>query len=164
VIVIVEMADWPAFTAAGEDAAIVKSTNWNETLVELVVDPLVAVTVAVSVSAAEEVQVSVEVPLVTRTTVVELREHDALPVADTVRLTVPVKVPRAATVMVDVPPGEPTFGVTLDGLASMLMPPAPVTVTDTLVEFVISLFVPPVPVIVTAYVPAVVLENVHVDV
>jgi len=48
-MVIVETADWPALTAAGEDAAIVKSRKTKVTLVELVVDPLVAVTVAVSV-------------------------------------------------------------------------------------------------------------------
>ena len=34
VIVIVEVADWPALTAAGEEAAIVKSTKLNVALVE----------------------------------------------------------------------------------------------------------------------------------
>ncbi len=34
VIVIVEVADWPALTAAGEDAAIVKSTKLKVAVVE----------------------------------------------------------------------------------------------------------------------------------
>ena len=65
------------------------------------------------------------------------------------RVAVPVKLPRAATVIVEVPPGEPTFAVTLVGLALRLIPPPPIIVTATAVEFVMSLFVPPVPLIVT---------------
>jgi hypothetical protein len=49
VIVIVEVAEVPTVTAAGEDAAIVKSRKAKLTVVELVTDPLVAVTVAMSV-------------------------------------------------------------------------------------------------------------------
>ena len=123
------------------------------TLVELVVVPLVAVTVAVSVSATLEVQVSVDVAVGGMLTLVGFSVHTALPVAVTVRPTVPVKVPRAATVTVEDPPGDPTFAVTLVGLALRLMPgggPAPLMVTDIgAVELVIRLFVPPVPVIVT---------------
>jgi hypothetical protein len=112
------------------------------TLVELVVEPLVAVTVAMLVRAAALVHVSVDVALVPRTTLVGLRLHDAPLVAATVSATVPVKVPRAATVIVDEPPGAPTFAVTLVGLALRLMPPATGIVTVTTVEFVIPPFVP----------------------
>ena len=49
--VIVEVADVPTVTAAGEDAATVKSWNVKVTVVELVTVPLVAVTVATEVTA-----------------------------------------------------------------------------------------------------------------
>jgi hypothetical protein len=147
-MVIVDVAEVPTVTAAGEVATSWKSTNWNVTVVELVVEPLVAVTVAVSVSAIVEVQVSVDVAAGGILTLVGLRVQTALPVEVTVRATVPVKLPLAATVIVEVPE-EPIFAVTLVGLALMIMPPALVTVTVTLVEFVMSLFVPPVPVTVT---------------
>jgi len=149
VIVIVEVAEVPEVTAAGEDATIVKSRNENETLVEFVVEPLVAVTVAVLACATVSVQVSVEVPLVPSVTLVGLSVHAAELVAVTVSATVPVKPPRDATVIVDEPPGDPTLAVTLVGLALILMPPPPVTVTVTVVEFVMRLFVPPSPLIVT---------------
>lgn len=68
-----------------------------------------------------------------------------LGVTAVVRVTVPVNVPRAATVIVEVA-AVPAFTVTLFGLAEMLIPPALVIVTVTLVELVIALFVPPVPV------------------
>ena len=100
----------------------------------------------------EELHVSVEVPLVPRTTLVGLKRHVALPVEVTPRLTVPVKPPREATVILEVPPAAPTFAVTLVGLALRLMPgagPEGLIVTLTFVEFVISLLVPPVPIIVT---------------
>ena len=45
VTVIVEMADCPAFTAAGEDATIVKSTKLNVAVAVCTSDPLVPVTV-----------------------------------------------------------------------------------------------------------------------
>ena len=47
VIVMVEVADWPAFTAAGEDAAMVKSLKLNVAVVEWVMagDVLVPVIV-----------------------------------------------------------------------------------------------------------------------
>ena len=83
-----------------------------------------------------------------RATLVGLRRQVELPAAVTARVAVPVPVkpPREATVIVEVPPGAPTFVVTLVGLAEMLIPPPPVIVTLTLVELVIALFVPPVPV------------------
>jgi len=65
-----------------------------------------------------------------------------------VRVTVPVKLPLAATVMIELPVAPALTG-TLAGLASRLMPPAPTIVTVTMVELVMSLLVPPVPVIVT---------------
>lgn len=152
VIVIVEVAEVPTVTAAGEDAAIVKSLNVKVTLVELLGAPVaVEVTVATEVTAAVFVHVKVEVPLVPRTTLVGTSEQTAPFVAATERFTVPVKAPREATVMVEDPPGEPVFAVTLVGLALRLTPGVtpPVMVTVTAVEFVMSLFVPPLPVKVT---------------
>ena len=151
--VIVEVAAVPAVvvTLVGL-ATTLKSLNAKPTVVELVVVPLVAVTVATEVTAAVLVQVSVEVPLVPRTTLVGFSVHAAPLVADTASATVPVKAPLEATVIVEVPPGAPTFAVTLVGLALRLIPgggPAPFTVTVTTVEFVISPLVPPVPLIVT---------------
>ena len=149
--VIVDVAAVPAVvvTLVGL-AETEKSRKTKVTLVELVVVPLVAVTVAVSVSATAEVQVSVDVAVGGMLTLVGFSEQDALPVAVTVRPTVPVKVPRAATVTVEDPPGAPTFAVTLVGLALRLIPPGLVTVTVIgPVLLVIRLFVPPVPVIAT---------------
>ena len=92
-----------------------------------------------------------DVPPVGRVIVVALSKHDALPVEVTPRVTVFEKPPRDATVIVEVPPGEPTFVVTLVGLALRLIPgggPAEVTMTEIgPVELVIALFTPPVPVI-----------------
>jgi hypothetical protein len=150
VTVIAEVPADPAFTVTLVGlAAIEKSWKTKVTLVELVVDPLVAVTVAVSVWAVVELHVRVEVAVGGMVTLVGLRRQVALPVATTVRVAVPVKLPRAATVTVEVPPVGPTFAVTLVGLALRLMPPPPIIVTEIDVEFVISLFVPPVPRIVT---------------
>ncbi len=129
-----------------------KSWNMKVTRVEFVVVPLVAVTVAVSVSAVGELQDSVEVSKAAKAMLAGFTEHVALPVVDTVRSTLPVKVPRVATLIVEVPPGEPTLAVTLVGLASRLIPglTGAVTVTDmAAVELVMSLLVPPVPVNVT---------------
>lgn len=63
------------------------------------------------------------------------------------RVTVPLNVPLAATVIVEVA-AVPALTVTLVGLALRLMPgggPRELIVTSTVVELVISLFVPPVP-------------------
>jgi hypothetical protein len=147
VMVIVEVAEVPAVTAAGEEATSWKSTNWNVTVVELVIDPLVARTVAVSVSAIVEVQVSVDVVVGGILTLVGLKLQTALPVEVTVRATVPVKLPRAETVTVEVAE-EPRFAVTLVGLALRSMPPGTVTITEmAAVLFVMRLLVPPTPVI-----------------
>jgi hypothetical protein len=152
--VIVEVAAVPAVdvTAVGLDVAE-KSVNWNIMLVELVVEPLVAVTVAVSVSAVLELHDKVDVPVVPRVMLVRLKLHAAWPVAVTVRPTVPVNPARDAIVTIEVPPVGPTVVVTLVGLALTLIPgggPAAWTVTDIgAVELVIALFVPPVPVMVT---------------
>ena len=86
--------------------------------------------------------------LVPRVPLVGFRLHVAAPVAVTLRFTVPVKPPREATVIVDVPPEAPTFALTLVGLALRLTPPATITVTLIVVEFVIRFWNPPVPVIV----------------
>ena len=151
--VIVEAAAVPAVVVTLVGLAdTLKSVNVKVTEVELVVVPLVAVTVATEVTAAVFVQVSVEVPLVPRTTLVGLSVHAAPLVADTVSATVPVKPPLEATVIVEVPPGAPTFAVTLVGLALRLIPgggPAVVMVTVMTVELDMSLFVPPVPLMVT---------------
>jgi hypothetical protein len=168
VIVMTEVAAVPAavVTLVGL-ADMEKSTKWNVTLVELVVDPLVAVTVAVSVWAFVEEQVRVEVPLVPRTILVGLRRQVPPGEEVTVRATVPVKLPRAATVIVEVPPVAPTFAVTLVGLALRLIPgggPSEFIVTVTVVEFVIRLFVPPFPIICTLYGPEVVPVNEQVPV
>jgi hypothetical protein len=126
-------------------AVTVKSWKVKVTVVELVVDPLVAVTFSVSTSPTVPVHVSVDVPLVPNVTLVGLSEQVELPVEATVRLTVPVKPPRDATVMVEVPPVEPTFAVTLVGLAVISIP-AEATVTDiAAVELVMSLLEPPAP-------------------
>ena len=92
--------------------------------------------------------VRVDVPPAGRATVVGLKVQLELAVGVmlSVAVPVPVKPPREATVIVEVVPGDPTFVVTLVGLALRLIPPPPVTVTVTLVELVIALFVPPVPV------------------
>ena len=124
----------------------------NVTVVEFVTEPLVAVTVATEVRAAVLVQASVDVTLVPRVTLFGVRLHEAPLVAATVSATVPVKPPREATVMVEDPPGEPTFAVTLVGLALRLIPgggPVVVMVTVITVELVMTLFVPPVPLMVT---------------
>ena len=86
-----------------------------------------------------------------RGTLVGVRVQPVAGLTVSVAVPVPVKPPRDATVTVEVPPGEPTFVVTLVGLALRLIPgggPAEVTMTDIgPVELVIALFVPPVPVI-----------------
>ena len=93
-----------------------------------------------------------DVPPAGRVIVVTLSEQDEAPAEVTARVTVFKNPPRDATVIVEVPPGRPTFVVTLVGLALRLIPgggPTAVTMTEIgPVELVIALFVPPVPVIV----------------
>ena len=120
--VMVDVAAAPAFVVTLVGLAVtLKSLNAKLTLVELVVVPLVAVTVAVTVSATASLQDNVEVTLVPRTTLAGFKVQDALRVVETVSATVPVKPPRDATVIVDVP-AVPTFVLTLVGLALRLMP------------------------------------------
>jgi hypothetical protein len=47
VMFIVDVGDAPTFTAAGDDAAIVKSTNLKTAVVECLIDPLVPFIVSV---------------------------------------------------------------------------------------------------------------------
>jgi len=132
-------------------AETVKSWNVKVTVVELVVAPLVAVTVSVSTSPTLSVHVRVDVPLVPKVTLVGLSVQVELPVAATVSATVPVNPPRDATVIVEVPPVEPAFAVTVVGLALRLMPgvTGTVKVADMVaVLLVMRLLVPPTPVIV----------------
>jgi hypothetical protein len=88
---------------------------------------------------------------VPRETLAGLRIQVAVPVAVTPRLTMPVKPPRGAMVIVEVAPDGPSGVETVVGLALRLIPgggPAPTTVTEIApVELVIALLVPPVPVI-----------------
>jgi hypothetical protein len=60
---------------------------------------------------------------------VTLSVQEALPVDFTDRVTVLENPPRDATVMVEVPPGEPTLVVTLVGLALISIPPDTPTLT-----------------------------------
>jgi hypothetical protein len=69
-----------------------------------------------------------------------------------VRPTMPVNVPLAATVTVEVA-ALPALTVTLVGLALRLMPPATGIVAVTVVEFVIKFCAPPATVITTVYEP-----------
>jgi hypothetical protein len=95
--------------------------------------PLVPVTVTVSFSAVGELHESVEVPVVPRVTLVGLRLQVALPVAATVRLTVPEKPPMLVTVIVEVPVA-PALTVILRGLAVTLKSTV-MTVTVTVAEW-----------------------------
>ena len=101
VTVIVDVADWPAFTAAGEDAAIVKSTKLNVAVAECVRVVLVPVTLRVKVPAVVELQETVAVP--EPVTLVGVIAPQVRPVAGvSVRLTAPANPLSAVTVIVDV--------------------------------------------------------------
>src|SRR5204863_106815 len=62
VIVIVETADWPALTAAGDVAAMVKSRKMKVAVAVWTREPLVPVTVRVNVPAVVELHETVAVP------------------------------------------------------------------------------------------------------
>lgn len=62
VIVIVDTADWPALTAEGVEAAIVKSTKLNVAVALCTREPLVLVIVRVKVPAVVELHETVAVP------------------------------------------------------------------------------------------------------
>jgi hypothetical protein len=101
VTVIVEVADTPAFTAAGEVAEMLKSLTVNVAVVEWESVPLVPVIVRVYVAATVELQETVAVPEpVTLVGVIAPQVRLAGTVS--VRLTVPANPLIAATVMVDV--------------------------------------------------------------
>jgi len=144
--VIVEVPATPEFTVTLVGlAARVKSCTITLTLVELVVLPLTAFTVTVKVP-AEPLHDNAEVLVAGTTTLVGVNLQDSAPgppVTVVERLTVPVKVPLATTVMVEVA-AVPALTVTLVGLALRLIPGviAPWTITVTTVEFEIPWFVP----------------------
>jgi hypothetical protein len=154
VTVAVQVVPTLSKTLAGEQLTAVDvdlRVNVKLTVVELEAPVATALTVSVSVWAVGEVHVSTDVPPAGIEIDVTLRLQDDDPVGVTDNVTVFAKPPREATVIVEVPPGEPTLVVTVVGLALRLMPPeeTTVTVTDMLaVLLVIRLFVPPVPVIV----------------
>jgi hypothetical protein len=101
VTVIVDVAEVPAWTAAGEVAAIVKLVTVKVVVVLWDSVPLVPVTVRVYVAAIVELQDTVAVPeFVTLVGVIAPQVRLAGTVS--VRLTVPVNPLRAATVMVEV--------------------------------------------------------------
>jgi hypothetical protein len=101
VTVIVEVADTPTLTAAGEDAAIVKSTKLKVAVALWVSVVLVPVTVSAKLPAVVELQTTVAVPdPVTLVGVIAPQVRPAGGVS--VRLTTPAKPLRAVTVIVDV--------------------------------------------------------------
>lgn len=101
VTVMVEVAETPALTAAGEVAAIVKSVTVKVAVVECDNVPLEPVIVRVYVAAIVELQATVAVPeFVTLVGVIAPQVKLAGTVS--VRLTVPVNPLTAATVIVEV--------------------------------------------------------------
>src|SRR5260370_37476750 len=97
----VDVAEAPAWTAAGDVAEIVKSVTMKVAVVECDSVPLVPVIVSVYVVAIVELQDTVAVPaFVTLVGVIAPQVRFAGTVS--VRLTVPVKPFNAATVMVEV--------------------------------------------------------------
>ena len=101
VTVIVEVAETPALTAAGEVAATVKSVTVKVALVECERVPLVPVIVTVYVPATIELQARVAVPeSVTLAGVIGPQVRSAGTVLST-RLTVPVNPLIAETVIVE---------------------------------------------------------------
>ena len=104
VIVMVEEAELPALTAAGEEAEIVKScgaVNVNVAVAEWLSDPLVPVTVRVNVPALVELQETVADP--DPVTLVGVMAPQVNPDGTvSVRETVPAKPLSAVTVMVEV--------------------------------------------------------------
>jgi hypothetical protein len=101
VTVMVEVADDPAFTAAGVDAAIVKSTKLNVADVEWVRVVLVPVTVSVKVPAVVDEHATVAVPEpVTLDGVIAPQVRPAGGVSE--RLTTPANPFSAVTVIVEV--------------------------------------------------------------
>jgi hypothetical protein len=140
--IMISVAGVPTLRAPKFSGVISKSWNWKVTVAELVIVPLVAVTFAVEVSARGSVQVSAEVALVPRTTLVGLRVHEAVPVTVTVSATVPVNPPREVTVIVEDPPAEPAIAETFVGLAITLKLVTAVNVKVAVAEWDSELLVP----------------------
>ena len=100
VIVIVETADWPALTAAGDVAAIVKSRKMKVAVAVWTREPLVPVTVRVNVPAVVELHETVAVPEpVTVPGVIAPQVNPAGTVS--VSVTTPVKPLTAVIVIVE---------------------------------------------------------------
>jgi hypothetical protein len=99
VIVIVEVADVPALTEAGELAATVKSMNLKVAVAEWVSEPLVPVTVRLNVPAAMALQEIVAVP--EPVTAPEGAPHVRPVGTVSARVTTPVNPFRAVTVIVE---------------------------------------------------------------
>ncbi len=126
--VIVEVAEVPTVTAAGEVAEIVKSVTMNVAVVEWLSVPLVPVMVKVYVAATVEEQATVAVPeLVTLVGLIapQLRFVGTASVRD----TVPVNPLTALTVIVEVPDVP---AVTAAGLVAVIV--KSVTVNVAVVE------------------------------
>jgi hypothetical protein len=140
VTVIVEVAETPTLTAAGDVAAIVKSVTVNVAVVEWVRVPLVPVIVSVYVAAIVELQETVAVPEFV-TLVGEIAPHVRLAGTVSVRLTTPVNPLTADTVIVEV--AETPMLTAAGEVADMVKS---VTVNVAVVEWV---SVPLVPVIVS---------------
>lgn len=105
VIVMVEVADWPALTAAGDVAATVKSTKVKVALVACIVLGPVPVIVSEYVTAAAELHVTVAVcgVAVVKVRLLGVIVPQVNPVrAVSVRTTVPVKLLDGVTVIVEV--------------------------------------------------------------
>ncbi len=139
VTVIVEVADVPAWTAAGDVAVMLKSRTVNVAVVECDKVPLVPVIVSVYVAATVELHETVAVPEFV-TLVGEIAPHDRLAGTVSVSETVPVNPLTADTVMVDV---AETPALTAAGLVALIAKSVTVNVAVVLCERV-----PLVPVIV----------------
>jgi hypothetical protein len=162
--VIVEVAEEPALTAAGEVAAIVKSTKVKVAVAGWTRTPLVPVTVTEKVPAAAELQDRVAVAGNGGPTLAGAMSPHVRPTGTvSVRATVPAKPPTEPTVIVEVA-DEPAF--TAAGEVAAIVKSAAttaVTVTLTTVELVIAPLVPPVPVNVTAKVVVVATEPLNLQ-
>src|SRR5438874_12031564 len=117
VIVIVEVAEEPAGTAAGDVAAMVKSTKLNVAVAVWTSDPLVPVTVRVKVPAAVALHDTVAVPEpVTVPGVIAPQVRPAGTVS--VRVTTPAKPFTAVIVIVEV--AEEPAGTDAGDVAAMV--------------------------------------------
>jgi hypothetical protein len=138
----------PMLMLLGEQATAVEvlssDATLNMTVVVWISEPLVPVTVTVTLPVDVNVHDSVEVP----EPPITLGGVRVQAVLSLVRSTVPVKPLTGAIVIVEVP-GELTTTGTVVGLAVIVKSDGGVTVTDMVaVELVMSLLVPPAPLIV----------------